>query len=303
MNLFTKKATTYMEKYALIRDDDISFFSSPRLLEELYEEIFEAGLPVNFSVIPRMKVNFCIGTNVYSQRGFDYEPFIPSEYHGTTQSFSVNENPELVDFIKNSKEFIEVVQHGFYHTPNEFASTDRNEIIFKIQQGKQILKETFGHEPNFFCAPNDKYSPVSLTELQKQFCGVTYGSFSLRNMLSLQHGTRIPLNLIPSYLNALAKNRIFLLKNEFLVLGQKHFSIDPFADPDHLKQDFNRVFKGANLINIAQHYWEYYFAENQNQVTDRINKKMLVAFLEIVQELKAQNTTFLTMSQFYKKIL
>jgi peptidoglycan/xylan/chitin deacetylase (PgdA/CDA1 family) len=292
-----------MAKYALIRDDDISFFASPHLLEQLYEEIFEAGIPVNFSVIPRVKVNFSIGKNIYSQRGFEYEPFIPSDYRGTKRSFFIHENPELVEFIQNSKEFIEVVQHGFHHTPNEFASINRNEIKFKIYQGKRILKKTFGHEPKFFCAPNDKYSPVSLMELQKHFCGVTYGVFSLRNMLSLWHGTRLPLNLIPPYLNALVKNDIFLTKNAFLVLGQKDFLINPFVDPVQMKQYFKQAFEDNRLINITQHYWEYYFRENQNQVTSSINKKLLDAFLEIVQELKAQNTKFLTMSQFYKKIL
>ena len=292
-----------MVKYALIRDDDISFFASPRLLEELYEEIFEAGVPVSFSVIPRVKVNFSIGKNVYSQRGFKYEPFIPSKYQGTARSFCVYENVELVEFIQNSKEFIEVVQHGFYHTPNEFASINRNEIKAKIQRGKEILEKTFGHEPKFFCAPNDKYSPVSLMELQKHFCGVTYGVFSLRNMLSLRHGIRLPLKLTPSYLNALVNNDIFLIKNGFLVLGQKDFSINPFVDADQIKQYFKQAFEGNNLINIAQHYWEYYFKEKQNQVTGSINKELLDAFLEIVQELKAQNTKFFTMSQFYKKIL
>jgi len=290
-----------MVKYALIRDDDISFFTSPQLLNELYGEIFEAGVPVNFSVIPRVKVNFSIGKNVYSQRGFEYEPFIPCSYRGTTQSFFVYENPELVEFIQNSKELIEVVQHGFYHTPNEFASTNRNEIKVKIQHGKEILKMTFGHEPKFFCAPNDKYSPVSLMELQRHFCGVTYGVFSLRNMLSFRNGIRLPLKLMPSYLNALMKDDVFLIKNGFLVLGQKDFSINPFVDADQIKQYFKQAFEGSNLINIAQHYWEYYFREKTNEVTGNINKKLLDVFLEIIQELKTHNTKFLTMPQFYKK--
>lgn len=292
-----------MIKYAIIRDDDISFFTSPNLLEEIYEGIFEKGIPVNFSIIPCIKVNVSIGKNIYSQLGLEYEPFIPPNYRGKSRSFVVYENHELIEFIQNLEEFTEVIQHGFSHTPNEFASINTNEVRAKIRHGKGIMEKAFGHEPKFFSAPNDKYSPISLMELKKHFFGVTYGAFTLKNMLSLRYGIRLPLKLMPPYVNALIRGNFFLIKDGFLVLGHKGFSINPFVDVDQLKRDFRRLFEGQKLILIMQHYWEYYFKENLGGVTDRINQELLDVFLELIQELKAQNTEFLTMSQFYKKFL
>jgi len=291
-----------MTKYVLIRDDDISFFSSLRLLENLYGEIFEANIPVNFSVIPKVKVNSSIGKNIYSERDFEYEPFIPSEFREANKTHFVFDKPELIEYIKNSKDLVYVVQHGFNHTPNEFASTNVTEIKQKIEKGKEILKKAFGNDPHFFCAPNDRYSPVSLKELQKNFHGATFGVFSLRNMISYR-GLRIPLSMAPLYLHSLLKKETFLVKNGFLVVGHKNCSINPFTDPEQIKQNFKQIIKENNVITIAQHYWEYYFRKETNEVSVTINKKLLDVFLEVVYELKAENAQFLTMAQFYKKIV
>ena len=291
---------TVMTNYAIIRDDDINFFTSPKMLDKLYLEMFAMHIPTNLSIIPRVKTNIKIKNNLYSKLdGLKYEPFIPKEYHDKNLYFEVYENRELVQFIESIKEFIEVIQHGYSHSPKDFSSLNVIELKRKIIDGRKILKKTFDVTPKFFSAPYDAYSPISLLLLKKYFHGVTYGEFALKDMLSL---SKLPFNMIPYYLNAIRRGDIFFVNDNFLMLGHKGVSTSPFIDINKLKYDFKECFKNQKIIVIMQHYWEYFYVKKHGYIGENINKELFNTVLEIVQWLKSQGTKFLTFSQFYKKI-
>lgn len=292
-----------MVKYALIRDDDVNFFTSPDMLDKIYREIFSMDIPVNLSIIPYVKTSIKIKNNPYSEfNGLTYEPFIPKEYHNNDLCFSVYENSELVHFVKDVKELIEIIQHGFSHSPNEFSSMNMIELKRKIINGTKILKRAFEAAPNFFSAPYDDYSPLSLLLLKKHFYGATYDEFTLRNMLSLRYGTKIPFDMIPCYLNAMKRGDEFFVSDNFLLLGHKGISINPFVDVDKFKCDFKEYFKKQKIITIMQHYWEYFYFKEQGCIGDSINKKLFDTFVETIQWLKGRDVKFLTVSQLYKKL-
>ena len=292
-----------MVKYALIRDDDVNFFTSPDMLDKIYREIFSMGIPVNLSIIPYVKSSIKIKNNPYSEfNGLKYEPFIPKKYRCKNLCFCVCENRQLFEFFENIKGYMEIIQHGFSHSPNEFSSLNAIELERKIINGRKILKQAFNVYPKFFSAPYDDYSPLSFLLLKKHFYGVTYGEFTLRNMLSLRCGTKIPLDMIPRYLNAMKRGAEFFVIDNFLVLGHRGTSINPFVDIDKFKCDFKENFKKQKIITIMHHHWEYFYFKEQGCIGDSINKKLFETFVETIQWLKERDVKFLTVSQLYKKL-
>jgi hypothetical protein len=293
-----------MGKYAIIRDDDTNFFTSPVMLEKIYEEIFKMHIPTNLSIIPYVRTDIKIENNPYSKfDGVEYEQFIPREFHNKKQHFAVYENLELIEFIKNAKEYVELIQHGFSHCPHEFSSVNINELRKKIVNGMKILEQAFDIQPKFFSAPYDVYSSFSISLLKKYFYGATYGAFKLKKTSILRCIVNLPLQMVPSYLNALRREDDFFICDGFLLLGQSNIPINTFKEPDWIKSAFKRYAENHKIVVIMQHYWEFFYNREKRCVGDGLNKELFNTVLEIVQWLKSQGTKFLTISQLYKKLL
>jgi len=288
-----------MAKYAILRDDDTSFFTSPKFLEKIYMEIFAMHIPVNLSIIPHVKGNIKTENNMYATRGPRCEPFIPEEYHGENLSFPVYENAELVEFIRDKKDIFEIIQHGFSHSCNEFSSLNLNILRERLITGRQTLKQAFNSTPKFFAAPYDAYSPISFLLLKKYFHGATFGNLLEKNPLNLR---KLPISMIPSYLNAIRRKDTFFFNDGFLVLGHKGLSINPLTNMNRFQYDLEDAFQNEKVVVITQHYWEYFYMREKECVGSGINKKLHQGFLEIVQWLKDNGTVFLTISQLYEKL-
>ncbi len=286
-----------MVKYVLIRDDDTNFFTIPRMLEEIYEEIFEMGIPVNLSVIPFVSTE----TKTYypwTNKKLRYEPFIPKEFENRNLCIPFYENLELTESLANMHEFIEIVQHGFSHSQNEFSSSNEVELREKILNGKKILEKSFGSTPKFFSAPYDAYSSNAFSLLKKHFQGATLGEFKLSNKLNVKH---LPLALMPHYFNALRKGEVFFINNNFLLLGHNGFLIDPFVDIDKTKESLKAsAIKNHRVMVLMQHYWNYFYSREECQVKDKLNKSLHNTFIDIVQWLKAEGARFVTISHLHK---
>ena len=292
-----------MVKYVLIRDDDVNFFTSPDMLDKIYTEIFYIGIPVNLSIIPCVKSNIKIKNNPYSKLNeLKYEPFIPSKYQSENLYFPVYANRQLSEFLENVKEHVEIIQHGFSHAPTEFSSLNALELERKIINGRKILKQAFNASPRFFSAPYDEYSPLFFSLLKKHFYGVTYGEFTLRNMLCLRYGTKIPLDMVPHYLNAVKRGAEFFISGNFLVLGHGGASINPFIEIDKFKREFKENFERQKILTLMHHHWEYFYFKEQGCIRNSINKKLFDTFVETIQWLKEKEVKFLKVSQLYNKL-
>jgi len=288
-----------MVKYAILRDDDTSFFTSPRFLEKIYKEIFAMHIPVNLSIIPHVKGNIKTENNMYATSGPRCEPFIPEEYCRENQSFPVYENAELVKFIRDKRGIFEIIQHGFSHSYNEFSSLNLNILRDRLITGRQTLKKAFDVTPKFFAAPYDAYSPISFLLLKKYFHGATFGNLQTKNPLNLR---KLPISMIPSYLNAIRRKDTFFFNDSFLVLGHKGLSINPLTNISRFQYDLKDAFQNERVIVITQHYWEYFYIRKEERVGNGINKKLHHGFLEIIQWLKDNGAIFLTLSQLYEKL-
>lgn len=187
-----------------IRDDDTSYFTAPQKLEEIYKMAWNLGFKVSLAVIPMHK-----GTNNLN---------VPPEYRQTGNYYKINENTELVNYIraKLGKRDIDILLHGFCHSENtnlpriffnfqkgclefenkfkidlanysEFFLDDPATINYKIQLGKAILEKTFGKNVGVFVSPQEfltKQLWKCLVHNNLNYCGTIGRNFSRQAPIS-----------------------------------------------------------------------------------------------------------------------
>jgi len=292
-----------MEKYAIVRDDDPNFFTSTKTIEVVYNELFSLNVPVSSSVIPCVETGLKLKNAMFHGNYIEYEPFVPEKYRSVNQQFAVYENRELVEFLTNSKDQLNIVQHGFSHSPHEFSSINLGRLNKKVLLGRKILKKAFGETPEFFSAPYDIYSPVSLLLVQRYFHGATFGEMKLRTMLSPKFGLRLPPYMVPSYLRASNLDRVFCFSGGFLLLGYDDVTyINPFENSNTSNYAFKEYVKAHQVVVIALHHWEFFYDKERRIVGERVDKTALESFIEKIRLLKDMGFRFLTTSQFYDKL-
>ena len=147
----------------VIRDDDVSFFTSPSELEQAYSFLDKkvVSFSLVFKTVPVHKDNvFPYGTNIkYCQ-------------------YNIVENTDLINYLvekKNSKE-VDVLLHGFSHEYKylnnkweaEMMWKDYSQVYSELFTASQELKKYFGEDSfDVFVPPNNLISPSSVKAVEK----------------------------------------------------------------------------------------------------------------------------------------
>src|SRR5689334_7914149 len=142
----------------IFRDDDTSFFTSPAMLEAIYEPLWERNIPVCLAVIPAHYANSIINGEV--------DPNVAPQYRGQDQEFQVSDNHEICFFLNNlvDQGLVEICLHGYNHNYPEFQTDDEAVIRQKLTDGQRILEATFPKaDIKTFLIP---YDAISATALQ-----------------------------------------------------------------------------------------------------------------------------------------
>ena len=269
-----------------IRDDDISYFTSPQKLEKIYKSAWDMGFKVSFAAIPMHK-----GTNNLN---------IPPEFRNTGKYYPINQNKELVEYLKAkiSEGKAYIMQHGFCHTENpylpalkfdlekglllgyngqktdlskysEFHGADEKDVSSKIKKGKIILEETFGVPIKVFVSPQElltKHLWMALWKNNLNYCG-SIG----RNVI-----TQIPVRYINFYP---------LLK----VVTKKAFRINPEA----IAEDITHITDIITIPATYRHYWNKF-------TNDGSTEYWFNQFKKIFEMRKQQNSYFILLTHYWE---
>lgn len=237
-------------KYILLRDDDLCYFSCPESIDETYGFLLQAGVPLNFSVIPCVDASATTNSE-YFGRG-TYEPFIPAVYQGQNELFPIIQNPALVTYIRNLRN-IEILQHGYSHNGRdgkyEFETDDHYQLSSKIRNGQEILLETFGHRPSTFVAPQDQYSQSAFTEISKNFDIFSLGWLKKKNL---------PLRTHLRYYVMKLRGQNFLRDPELLTLEHPGIIFSKYRNTTTEVTRFKQYVNNHRIIVLALHHWEFY---------------------------------------------
>lgn len=228
-------------KTLIIRDDDISFFTTPDLLERVYGRVWAAGIPVCFAVVPAPRGD----TRVLHRPGQPLDPSIPPQYRERAERHPLTDNPELCAFLaaKIRQGLVEVSVHGYDHRYHEFASNDLLNISERLLAGHAILRAALPDAPLLsFIAPYDELSHAALNLLLGQ--GYTICT-ATRNLNGTPH----------AHLPALSHRR--------LATAQWLYTADDYYfhrhDPAQTCLDHARVdLQNHDFLIITNHYWTFF---------------------------------------------
>jgi hypothetical protein len=136
-----------------IRDDDISYFTSPKQLKKTYSKIWETA-PVSFAVTPFMHGSVCI---------------VPKKYRAD-KTYPIGKNAPLVRLLKDAvrKGKATIMLHGYSHKKDGYGEFDTNEDMSeKVREGKEYLENIFDTRITCFVAPNNAFSKAGMTAVIK----------------------------------------------------------------------------------------------------------------------------------------
>lgn len=142
MNKLVGDDETRNMRYVVVREDDVSYFTKPEILEKLYRPLFEEKKAVNFATIPNVSAKIKVPENnaYHNIEHLEYDPMIPPKFRGNDQNYPIDENKELLDYIK-SVDCCEIAQHGFSHELvgglPEFGGHDEPEIQRRADLGRR----------------------------------------------------------------------------------------------------------------------------------------------------------------------
>lgn len=283
-----------MKRFVIIREDDISFFTQPGMLEILYRPLFKRGIPANFCVIPKVSANIPLGGGekgpFFKRYGLGYEPFIPLNFRGQDKSYDIRDNPELISFISNSP--VEIVQHGFNHGWNgraEFDCVDEEALKQRLETGRKILQSAFGRQPEFFCPPWDQISHTGIYALkQAGFLGVSLSRF----------GRYLPFYLWPAHFwNKHISHNEVMRWGRLLLIRHPGCFISMFRSFSEAFEQFKTVCESYRIIVLVNHYWEYFFDGRKE-----LNQGLIQIWRAIIDNLlNKPEVEFITLSELYIK--
>lgn len=241
-------------KRVLIRDDDISYFTPPEVLDRLYHCLLERSVPVNLSVIPKVSCSTLLpfGTaNPYFDGHNQYELFIPPNFRGLPKSYEVGENSALVGYIRDNP-LLAITQHGVTHDQADlsFLLGEAHDSFHQaLIQGRALLNTAFGETPTFFTPPWDRLSQSAMEVLREEFLGVSTG-FTRHRFLPLPHWGR--------YLLQRLQHRGLLRWRGCLVVTHPFdLSRFRFPDPSDFLPQIKRALEEWDVLVITNHFWEY----------------------------------------------
>jgi peptidoglycan/xylan/chitin deacetylase (PgdA/CDA1 family) len=122
------------ERTIILRIDDITPWNNLDLMKDMVQDINERGYGVSLGVIPKR----------------------------------LQESDKLIKWLQdiNENPLVELSQHGYEHTENEFKSLSYQEAMKKIEVGREIMIRYFGEHPLNFIPPYNVESEGTVNALK-----------------------------------------------------------------------------------------------------------------------------------------
>jgi len=254
-----------------VRDDDISYYTPPSMLEKLYRDAWRMGFKISLAVIPRIATDITPGRYVVS-RGLRYTPMVPPSVRGKGEKRSIVENSELVKYLVSKTESgrIELLLHGLEHAriggAPEFSSKDLDQTRRRMEEACLIFEETFGWKPRVFVPPWELLSAETrdlLREMGFHLCR-RYPRFLDEYLGSLSRGYYpIPFKRRPViFLKDLGPNCVSFRRGVFDLRDNGYFfSIlyDAESSRKASREIFLKNYENWNASIWCNHYWEFFF--------------------------------------------
>jgi len=238
----------------LIRDDDISYFTTPQVLENLWGRWY-GKVNILFAVTP-----FMVEMEEFNIKNREF-----SSHQLGKKEFDISKNTELIEYIKMllSKGYIEIGLHGYNHRYivnnnnliAEYDVDDESLLYDKSLKAKAYLERLFHTKIDTFIPPDNAVSRSAMKVLSKSGFNKILRAFPIKYI-----DTKFSFNFIYFWL----KRVIFKYKYN-LVYSKSYFNGYLYEEASYLYKGQSleilindyKIFKKHNLpFTIATHYWE-----------------------------------------------
>jgi hypothetical protein len=276
----------------IIRDDDVSFFTNSRMLQELYEYAWSKGFVVTFSTIPYILGSIPPFPNVKEPLShFKYEPCIPPFARGNAKRYKIQDNSELVSFLFEGKKrrICDMTLHGLSHERTEFLSPTKELIEKRLNDAIKIFVDAFNFRPKVFVFPYDITSNLALQVMRQNAIGVCKTPSLFTRALSKARLCKLPSfkfsnNIVEFYHNV----------STFSPIIGFHKNVTPFEDA---KREFLLRYARKDLFCLAHHYWEFFF-DWKEHITQKDMLTALNTFLNYVDSFNIWKCSFNEVSEW-----
>ena len=227
-----------------IRDDDVSYFTKPQELEQVYDFIQDGC--ISLSVVP-------FTVPIHKESVFPYGKGIPYGY------YSIADNVELIKWLKEQKEAnkIEILLHGYSHEYKKVSGIWQAEMIWKdgsrileeLQSGKRLLERLCNTKISIFVAPNNKINKKaigSLEQLNMNYSGI------------IQHNDRkATFSYFKNYLLRWSYRAVYRIPYGGVLNYGRHLELDAYGidQTERLQYAYQICKNKKHPFVIYTHYW------------------------------------------------
>jgi hypothetical protein len=248
-----------------IRDDDISYFTTPDALERVYGDTWDRT-PICLAVVP-----FAIG---YEQAG------IPPEHWRSGESFALERNPALVNFLRTliRSGRATIALHGYTHEdcPGGYEFQAAPDLEGKVRRGRAYLEALLECKISLFVPPHNALSKRGLAAVSSAGLDILGSFLSFRPSMR-SWDWRTPANwwAIARYRRATGRTRRDRLVYPHPLRYATHgefgcHGLVPGTTLEDLQRDFAEAGAARGHFCLATHYWEI----------DATLKQVMNAFLD-----------------------
>lgn len=232
-------------RYVILRDDDTNALTPPEYLEQLYRPFLDRGLPVNLAVIPNVRTDTTYGQNIL-------EGFLVTRNGTKAKSVPIGENNYLVQYLLGNPGY-RVAQHGYSHEfvagDCEFEQHRREDIVRRLERGRELLVQAGFASPETFVAPYDRFTRTSLSEVARRFPVISMAWFELR---------RLPWTWWPRFALSKAVRRSHWRVGRTILLSHPRCYLSSRRSYSTMLQEIQREIASRQLTVLVTHWWEFF---------------------------------------------
>jgi hypothetical protein len=230
----------------LVRDDDPNATTDPSRLARAYAPLLDAGIPISFSVIPRVRLDTRAPDGVR-------ERFLSESSPDCGEERALERDTPLVTWLRTHEAEVDVFCHGLTHervrNDTEYGSLTHVEARTRIEEARAIFQHSLGRMPEGFVPPWDALSSGSLRATTEAFALVSTGWVSRAHL---------PWTAWPAHLLERATRREVLPLNRSRVVRHRGGRVSGDTRPEDVSAIVDALGKGAELAVIVLHHWMFW---------------------------------------------
>jgi hypothetical protein len=239
----------------LVRDDDPNATTDPARLARAYAPLLDAGVPVSFSVIPRVRLDTRApdGTR---------ERFLCESTPDCDEERALEHDTPIVRWLRTHQADVDVFCHGLTHqrvrSGTEYGALTHAEAHARIEDARAIFLRSLGRMPEGFVPPWDALSRGSIRATTDAFALVSTGWVSR---------AQLPWTAWPAHaIERATRSEVLRIGRRSRLVRHRGGKISGDTRAEDVAGIVDALGDGAELAVIVLHHWMFWDAGGDHPV-------------------------------------